>query len=148
MLVTFLLRNPNQEQPNLTLFQKFVKILCTDFPTVKFLPRNPNQAFHEPKPNLNKHLVRLKVGGENQSGKEAQVTIRVAMVKEYPSHLPPRCEVLEGVPGIDGINFVSHSLLSLFYKEQANRMDGEDPTGVVHNWTEWLRDEWIAKQDK
>ena len=48
----------------MTLFQKFVKILCTDFPTVKFLPRNPNQAFHEPKPNLNKHLVRLKVGGE------------------------------------------------------------------------------------
>ena len=65
------------------------------------------------------------------------------MVAEYPSHLPPGVEVVEGIDA-DDRTFVCDSLRALFYRERAEVAEDEPPEGIVHKWTEWLQEEWIA----
>ena len=54
----------------------------------------------------------------NGKGEETRVKLRITMVAEYPSHLPPGVEVLEGVDA-DDRTFVCDSLRALFYRERA-----------------------------
>ena len=79
----------------------------------------------------------------NGKGEETTVKLRITMVAEYPSHLPPGVEVLEGVDA-DDRTFVCDSLRALFYRERAEVGEDEPPEGIVHKWTEWLQEEWIA----
>lgn len=64
----------------------------------------------------------------------------------YPSHLPPTVKIVEGEADTRDINFVVASLHHLFFGQRAERLEGEEPSGIVHTWTEWLRNEWIAKR--
>ena len=74
---------------------------------------------------------------------ETTVQIRVAFVPEYPSHLPPTVELVSGV-GVEDVAFVKDALHALFYTERDASRDGDEPAeGVVHKWSEWLREEWI-----
>ena len=71
--------------------------------------------------------------------------LRVTPVPEYPSHLPPSCEVIEGVEEASDAAFVADSLQSLFYSAREELGEGEPGECVVHLWGEWLRDEWMPQ---
>jgi hypothetical protein len=89
----------------------------------------------------------LCVEGETAAGKPASVRLRVSFVPEYPSHLPPGVELLEGAAA-DDAPFVADSLHARFFAQR--REAGDDcelsECVVVHAWAEWLRDEWMANQ--
>ena len=86
----------------------------------------------------------LEVTGERGGGGEARVVLRVRTVAEYPSHLPPSVEIADGVEEGDR-DFVCDSLRALFYAQREESAAAEEPAeGVVHQWAEWLREEWIA----
>ena len=74
--------------------------------------------------------------GPTSSKQDGRVVLLLHPPQEYPSHLPPSCAILEGVAEADGA-FVSDSLRLLFFEESLG-------CSVVHAWTEWIRDEWIA----
>ena len=60
------------------------------------------------------------------------------------SHLPPTVELVSGV-GVEDVAFVKDALHALFYTERDASRDGDEPAeGVVHKWSEWLKEEWIA----
>ena len=81
------------------------------------------------------------------SNAELQVKLRVCYVAEYPSHLPPSCAVAEGIDDAEEAAFVVASLRALFYEQRAaTAAEGEPAEGVVHKWSEWIRDEWISMQ--
>ena len=82
--------------------------------------------------------LRLVVRGQSSRNHERRVAMRVTLCDGYPSHVPPCVELLEGVPAPD-VPFVADSLAELFY-------DTSVGASVVHAWSEWLRDEWIAKR--
>ena len=82
--------------------------------------------------------VRLRVAGETRAKKEAAVVFLARFPAEYPSHLPPSVELLEGVADAADAQFVRDSLALAFYEASVG-------APVVHAWAEWLRDEWIAK---
>ena len=81
--------------------------------------------------------VRLRVAGETRTKKEAAVVFLARFPAEYPSHLPPSVELLEGVADAADAQFVRDSLALAFYEASVG-------APVVHAWAEWLRDEWIA----
>jgi hypothetical protein len=88
----------------------------------------------------------LAVAGEAAGGGEVTVRLRVSMLAEYPSHLPPGVEIVDGV-GVEDAGFVSDSLRALFYAQREEGLAADEPPeGVVHRWAEWLRDEWMAAQ--
>ena len=69
--------------------------------------------------------------------------LRVTFVVEYPSHLPPRLEIVDGVAAEDA-PLVRDSLLALFYAQrEESAAAGEPAEGVVHRWTEWVKEEWM-----
>ena len=82
---------------------------------------------------------------EDEGGKNSvKVVLRVRTVAEYPSHLPPSVEIADGVEEGDR-DFVCDSLRALFYAQREESAAAEEPAeGVVHQWAEWLREEWIA----
>jgi len=83
--------------------------------------------------------VILRVAAPNKKGVEQSVVMRALMPPEYPSHLPPTVEIMEGVEGKAECSLVQDSLTLLFFDEYVG-------TCVMPMWAEWLRDEWIAKQ--
>ena len=89
----------------------------------------------------------LVVLGETSSNAELQVKLHVCYAPEYPSHLPPKCAIVEGIDDAEEATFVVDSLRALFYEERAvTAAEGEPAEGVVHKWSEWVRDEWISMQ--
>jgi len=86
---------------------------------------------------------RLTVAGERARGEPTAVQLRVTFVVEYPSHLPPRLEIVDGVAAEDA-PLVRDSLLALFYAQrEESAAAGEPAEGVVHRWTEWVKEEWM-----
>jgi hypothetical protein len=83
--------------------------------------------------------VTLVVEAPNKKGEDRSIRLRARMPSEYPSHLPPTCEVLEGIETKVECTFVADSLALLFFDHSVGEC-------VVPMWAEWLRDEWIAKQ--
>jgi len=81
----------------------------------------------------------LLVEAANKKGEERAIRLRMRMPPEYPSHLPPTCEVLEGIETKVECTFVADSLALLFFDQSVGEC-------VVPMWAEWIRDEWIAKQ--
>ena len=58
----------------------------------------------------------LRVDGEGADGTPRTVALKVSYLEEYPSHLPPTVELVEGVPDEDKA-FITNSLHALFYKQ-------------------------------
>mmetsp|Transcript_21550 Transcript_21550/g.35563 ORF Transcript_21550/g.35563 Transcript_21550/m.35563 type:complete len:505 (-) Transcript_21550:335-1849(-) len=85
---------------------------------------------------LPERSLRLVVQGEDGAQQHRRIVLFIRMVSQYPSHLPPHCELLDGVAQADAV-FVIASLRLLFFE----RADG---ASIIHQWSEWLRDEWIA----
>ena len=89
----------------------------------------------------------LQVEGETAGGTPKTIELRVQLVPEYPSHLPPVAELLEGV-SVDDAPSVADSLHALFFKQRQEAGDDCELSEcvVVHQWAEWLREEWLANQ--
>ena len=111
----------------------------------------------------------LTITGDAPGGREASVRLRIAMLPEYPSHLPPcvpapsehrscprvpertrrvaprrALEIVDGV-GVEDAGFVGDALRELFYAQRDESLAADEPAeGILHRWTEWLREEWIA----
>ncbi len=70
-----------------------------------------------------------------------KTVLRVTLGDGYPSHLSPRVEptVSGAEGGSDAARLIEHELRALYYERSAG-------VSVVHTWTEWVRDEWIAKR--
>ena len=86
--------------------------------------------------------VRLTVVGTDKAGAERRLVLRASPPTEYPSHLPPACEVLEGLDGPAAAAERAHvcDLLALrFFDEHVGSF-------VTPQWVEWLRDEWMSQQ--
>ena len=84
--------------------------------------------------------VRLRVAAPNKKGVEQAVALRALMPPEYPSHLPPTVEIVDGIEGGKAeAAYVADQLTLYFFDEFVG-------TCVLPMWAEWLRDEWIAKQ--
>ena len=90
----------------------------------------------------------LCVEGENAGGGACSVTIRVELVAEYPSHLPPPLQLVSGAVQPDDAAFVRDSLHELFFTRRLEAGDDCELSEcvVVHAMAEWLRDEWMANQ--
>ena len=89
----------------------------------------------------------LWVNGEDGCRSDGSIYLWVDLtVTAYPSHAPPGCRVVEGESDTRDIAFVEASLQEIFFAQRNAREEGEEPVGIVHAWTEWLRDEWIAKR--
>lgn len=89
----------------------------------------------------------LQVEGETADGGSATITLRVGLPPAYPSHLPPSVAVVDGVPSDDAA-FVADALRRRYFEQrEAAGADAEPSECVVlHQWTEWLREEWMANQ--
>ena len=92
--------------------------------------------------------VRIGVRGAAKSGAERCVSLRVTLGDGYltlgdgyPSHVSPRVEAtISGAEGGgDAARLIEHELRALYYERSAG-------ASVVHTWTEWVRDEWIARR--
>ena len=97
---------------------------------------------------------RLLVASEADGADERPpIALHANCPPEYPSHLPPTIERLEGLASADEEEFVRLSLLNLFYERRGPLGEGgagaeeggELSAGVVHIWSEWLKDEWMGK---
>ena len=84
--------------------------------------------------------VRVAVNGTTRHKVDERVELRCVFPPEYPSHLPPRTEVLAGVADPDDRQYVCDQLAQLF-------LDSSVGTCCVHAYAEWLRDEWIPRKD-
>ena len=95
--------------------------------------------------------LRVSCDGILTAGAAAPLLLRLRFPREYPSHLPPEVERLEGVAR-DCEEYVRLSLLSLYYGQRGpaptDIEESEVSAGVVHSWVEWLRDEWLDKAAK
>ena len=96
---------------------------------------------------------RLKVESEAEGSSLPALTLHVRYVSASPSHLPPVLVKLEGFASPEEEEYVRLSLLHLYFEKRgplgedgAAIDDGEVAAGVVHSWTEWLKDEWMASQ--
>ena len=87
----------------------------------------------------------LRVEGETAAGAPVAVVLRVTPVPEYPSHHPPVCEVLEGIADESDAAFVADSLHAVYYSAREALGEGEPGECIVHQWAEWLREEWMAQ---
>ena len=72
--------------------------------------------------------------------------LRVQLVAEYPSHLPPTVEVVDGAPPADAA-FIADALRELYFRERDETRAADEPAeGVCHKWSEWIKDEWFPAQ--
>ena len=89
-------------------------------------------------------------GGGN--GVASPIVLHLRTPPEYPSHVAPTIDSLEGLEEAEA-DYVRLALLKLFYERRgplgeadgASPEDSEVAMGVVTMWTEWLKDEWLAK---
>lgn len=98
----------------------------------------------------------LELTGETASKAEARLRLRVRYLPEYPSHLPPACELCLLADGADEANTggmvlteddaaaAVSSLQAMFFEARAETAAADEPAeGIVHLWAEWLREEWL-----
>ena len=87
----------------------------------------------------------LNIEGATAAGKACQVKLRIELVPEYPSHMPPSVSIEEGV-GDDDLASVTNTLHARFFTQRQEAGDDCELSEcvVIHQWSEWLRDEWMA----
>ena len=89
----------------------------------------------------------LAVVGENTNGKEIKLMMKVKFVPEYPSHLPPTLQIVDGIPEADQA-LVIDALTAKYFKAREEAVESEEPVEAqVYIWTGWLKEEWMLSQN-
>merc|ERR1712166_26888 len=89
----------------------------------------------------------LAVVGENTNGKEMKLMMKVKFVPEYPSHLPPTLQIVDGIPEADQA-LVIDALTAKYFKAREEARESEEPVEAqVYIWTEWLKEEWMLSHN-